>query len=113
MWKIVDSKQVSFVPYHKGIANIQRLIEQKIIGTKRIAGCGIIEVPPDGVFPPHIHPEREEIYYILSGRGTILVEDREIQVKEGVTFYISGEELHGIRNKGSAPLKVLFVTVYV
>lgn len=113
LWRIIDSEKLSFSPYRRGVANIKRIIEKKVIGTKRIAGFGLIEVPPGGVFPPHTHPEREEIYYVLSGSGTIVVEDQEIQAKEGLTFYVSGEPPHGVRNRGNESLVVLFVTVYV
>lgn len=113
MWKTIDSKKLSFSPYRKGNANIKRVIEKKAVGTKRIAGLGLIEVPPGGVFPPHTHPEREEVYYVLAGSGIILVDDEEIQAAEGLTFYVSGETRHGMKNLGGESLVVLYVTVYV
>ena len=113
MWKTIDSKTLSFSPYRTGQAQIKRVIEQDAVGTKRIAGLGFIEVPPGGVFPPHTHPEREEVYYVLAGSGSILVDDEVIQAEEGLTFYVSGETRHGMKNLGSEHLLVLYVTVYV
>jgi len=113
LWKVIESKTLPFSSYRKGVANIKRIIEQKVMGTKRIAGFGLIEVPPGGVFPPHTHPEREEVYYVLSGSGTIVVDDQELQATEGVTFYVSGEPVHGMRNRGDESFIVLFITVYV
>lgn len=113
MWKIVKAKDVSFSPYPKSVASVRRILEQKTLGSKRLAGFGIIEVPPNGVFPEHTHPEREEVYYVLSGMGKIIVGGREIEAEEGSTFYVSGENSHGIKNYTKEPLKVLFVTVYV
>lgn len=113
MWKIVKAHDVSFSPYPKSTANIKRILEQKTLGSKRLAGFGIMEVPPNGVFPEHTHPEREEVYYVLSGSGKIVVEGEEVDVEEGLTFYVSGENPHGIRNSGKETLRILFVTVYV
>jgi len=112
MWKVIDSSKIPFTPYPKGISNIKRIVEKEKVGTIRIAGFGLIEVPPGGIFEPHKHPEREEIYYVISGSGTIIVGEEEIPATEGLTFYVSGEDPHGIRNKHNKPLVVMFVTVY-
>ena len=112
MWKIIESGRIPFAPYSKGIANIKRIIEKDKVGTERIAGLGLIEVPPGGVFGPHSHPEREEIYYVLSSSGSIVVGEKEISAGEGLTLYVSGEDVHGMKNQGDEPLVVMFITVY-
>jgi mannose-6-phosphate isomerase-like protein (cupin superfamily) len=109
MWSVIESEKIPFSPYRKGVSNIKRIIEQKTVGSKRFTGFGLLEIPPGGIFPPHTHPEREEIYYVLSGSGTIVVEDKEIKAKEGLTIYVPGEFPHGIRNQTGKPLTVLFV----
>ena len=113
MWKIIDSKKLDFSPYSRGVAEIKRIIEQKTVGTKNISGVGLIEIPPKGVFPLHTHPEREEVYYVLSGSGQILAEDQEIPATEGLAFYVSGQTPHGMRNQGNVPFLVLYITAYV
>jgi len=112
MWKLIESDQIPFAPYAKGISSIKRIVEKEKVGTHKIAGFGLIEVPQGGVFGPHTHPEREEIYYVLSSSGTITVEDKEIPAKEGLTLYVSGEDSHGMRNQGEKPLLAMFITVY-
>ena len=113
MWSLVESEKISFSPYRKGVSNIKRILEQETVGSKCFTGFGLLEIPPDGVFPRHTHPDREEIYYVLSGSGTIMVEDKEIPAKEGSTVYVSGEFPHGIRNQTDKPLTVLFVHAHV
>ncbi len=112
MWKFVDSSKIPFTPYSKGTSSIKRIVEKEKIGTERISGFGLIEVPPGGVFGPHEHPEREEIYYVLSNSGSIIVGGEEIPAREGLTLYVSGEEPHGMRNNDEEPLLVIFITVY-
>jgi mannose-6-phosphate isomerase-like protein (cupin superfamily) len=113
MWNVIESDKIPFSPYPKGTANIKRIAEQKTVGCKRFTGFGLLEIPPGGVFPEHTHPDREEIYYVLSGSGTIIVEDKEISAKEGLAVYVSGEHPHGIRNQTDKPLTVLFVHVQI
>lgn len=113
MWTVIDSEDLPFTPYRTGLASIKRVIERTSVDTKRLAGFGLIEVPPGGVFGPHTHPEREEIYYVLAASGALVVQDTEIPAKAGLTLYVSGEEPHGMKNDGSRPLIVAFVTVAV
>ncbi|MBO3841811.1 MAG: cupin domain-containing protein [Candidatus Brockarchaeota archaeon] len=112
MWKIIDSSEIPFTPYPKGVSSIKRIVEKEKIGAQRISGFGLIQVPPAGVFGPHEHPEREEIYYVLSGSGMLIVGGEEIPAREGLALYVSGEEPHGLRNQGEEQLIVVFVTVY-
>ena len=112
MWKVIQSAEIPFTPYSKGIANIKRVIGKDEVGTERIAGFGLLEVPPGGVFGSHTHPEREEIYYVLSNSGSIVVGDKEVPAREGLTLYVSGEDPHGLKNQDNEPLLVIFITVY-
>ena len=109
MWKIIESDKLPFAPYPKGKANIKRIVEKEKIGTQRIGGFGLIEVPPGGVFEPHTHPEREEIYYVLSDSGSVIVGNEEIPAKKGLTLYVSGEDIHGLKNEGKKPLLIVFL----
>ena len=42
-----------------------------------------------------------------------MVEDKEVSAVEGLTVYVSGETLHGIKNQTDKPLTVLFVHAQV
>lgn len=42
----------------------------------------------------HYHPEAEETYYILKGHGTMMIQDKKIEVEEGDTILISPNETH-------------------
>ena len=113
MWSAIESETIPFSPYRKGVANIKRIVEKETVETKRFTGVGLLEIPPNGEFPQHTHPEREEIYYVLSGSGAITVEDKEIPASEGLTIYVSGDTLHGIKNETQESLVVLYVHVEI
>jgi mannose-6-phosphate isomerase-like protein (cupin superfamily) len=51
-----------------------------------------------------LHRKRSEHWYILSGEGSITLNDRILQVHEGESLDIQREELHRIENTGSHDL---------
>jgi oxalate decarboxylase/phosphoglucose isomerase-like protein (cupin superfamily) len=40
------------------------------------------------------------------------VGEKEVPAEEGLTLYVSGEDVHGMKNQGDEPLVVMFITVY-
>ncbi len=112
MWRIINSKDAAFEPYTKGVADIKRIMRQKP-GEGRFEGLGFLRIPSNGVFPKHTHPEKEEIYYVMSGSGIIMVGDKEQAVSEGSVFYVSGDVPHGLSNPNKETLTVLYVTAFV
>ena len=112
MWRMIDSRDMAFEPYSKGVADIKRVLRQKA-GEGRFEGFGLLRVPPKGIFPKHVHPEREEIYYVISGSGTLMIEDKEMAVSEGTVIYVSGEVPHGLSNNTDQTFSVIYVTAFV
>jgi mannose-6-phosphate isomerase-like protein (cupin superfamily) len=53
----------------------------------------------DGNTPKHLHPNANEIQYILEGTGTIWLGDKEVRVKPGDLVIIP----HGTPHGGSKP----------
>ena len=70
-----------------------------------------VEIAPGGNAGRHTHPG-DEISYILSGEGEILMEGQPpLKVKAGDGFVIPGGTKHDAHNTGSQPLRL--VGVYV
>lgn len=111
MWKIIKSGESNFEPYGKGVAEIKRLMRQSS-SEGRFEGLGLLRIPSNGIFPKHIHPEREEIYYVLSGSGILMIEDSEVEIFEGDAVYISGNVQHGLKNFSLKDLLILYVTAF-
>jgi quercetin dioxygenase-like cupin family protein len=69
---------------------------------------GFVIIEPNGTVPLHDH-EQEEVYYILKGKGEMMV-DGETQLMEGVSsVYIPSNVKHTLKNIGSEELHMLFV----
>jgi mannose-6-phosphate isomerase-like protein (cupin superfamily) len=56
---------------------------------------------------PHYHPRSEEIYYILSGRGEMRLEQETRPVGPGDAIAIPPGQVHTIANPGPEPLVFL------
>lgn len=85
-----------------------------IIGPKAFGSCknmsmGIAEFPIGVVAPVHSHEHEEEVCYIVSGEGQLLVGERIESLKQGVCVYIPPRIAHQTRNIGKDVLKVLYV----
>lgn len=64
-------------------------------------------LPPGGATEAHRHPDTEEIYYILQGRGRMRVGEAEREVGPGDGILIPPGSLHRIQNAGPEPLVFL------
>lgn len=64
-------------------------------------------LPPGASTTPHHHPQTEEIYYILEGRGHMQIGDEVREVGPGDAIAIPPGETHQITTMGSTALKFL------
>jgi mannose-6-phosphate isomerase-like protein (cupin superfamily) len=64
-------------------------------------------VSSDQATAPHYHIKSEEIYYILSGQGTLFLEDEESHVTRGDAVLILAGKQHSIYNSGAEELILL------
>lgn len=65
-------------------------------------------VAPGGHTPRHSHDYEHEVF-IVSGRGTILLEGKERPIRGGDVIYVPAEELHQFKSAAdqAEPLKFL------
>jgi uncharacterized cupin superfamily protein len=72
-------------------------------------GCSLYEIPPGKkAWPYHYHTANEEAIYILEGKGTLRIGDKEIQISKG--DYITcpaGKEGHQVINSSDKELRYL------
>src|SRR5262245_3663772 len=64
-------------------------------------------LPPGKSTTPHYHPRTEEIYYLLSGRGSMQIGDEVREVGPGDAIAIPPGQVHTITNTGSETLLFL------
>ena len=64
------------------------------------------EVEPGGETPFHAHDWEHEVY-VLAGKGVIVTESGEEEIKKGYFALVQPGEKHQFMNTGAEPLKFL------
>lgn len=61
--------------------------------------------------PRHAHPESEQIWVVLAGQGTLLLEgDSQAPIQQGDVVRFAPGDVHGFFNSGTAPFVYMSVT---
>ena len=69
-----------------------------------------VEGEPGSMQAVHGHPDNEQIYVIVRGRGVMQVGDEMEEVREGTLVFIPPGSGHAIKNTGSEPLVFVSAT---
>ena len=83
------------------------LISPKKSPTRNLS-VQISEIPAGSGQPIHKH-EPEQCYYIIKGKGLMMIEEESKEVYAGDAIYIPSNSNHGIKNIGDAVLEYLTV----
>lgn len=88
---------------------IKVIFTPETAGTKNMRFAVGYFGPEEGL-NPHIHPESEEVYYVIRGRGKVYIgeEQKEVSIEPNMALYIPPGTVHGVVNTGSERLLVAF-----
>jgi quercetin dioxygenase-like cupin family protein len=68
--------------------------------------------PPGAVLPWHIHPDADEIAYVVEGDFTFQLEGEPLkELKAGEAFYLRPNVVHRGMNKTDKPVKLFVVRI--
>ncbi|MFO7929546.1 MAG: dimethylsulfonioproprionate lyase family protein [Candidatus Humimicrobiaceae bacterium] len=65
---------------------------------------------PTGTTTGHSHDDMEEVYYVVMGKGVMVVGDDEYDIQQGDALYVPPGEFHTTKQRGNLPLIVVWVT---
>lgn len=83
------------------------LVAEDRVKARNCSVCVIRIAPGDKVFPAHSHPNGEEVIYILSGSGRVLVDGDVAPVRTGSTVLFPQGKPHMLHNTGAEEMKVV------
>jgi quercetin dioxygenase-like cupin family protein len=83
------------------------LVAEDRVKAQNCSVCVIRIAPGDKVFPAHSHPNGEEVIYILSGSGRVLVDGDVAPVRKGSTVLFPQGKPHMLHNTGAEEMKVV------
>lgn len=89
--------------------SITILVDPANTGTTDL--CALIQtLDPGAAVPVHRHDKAEQVLHFLSGRGTVVLGEHEVEAISGTTVHVPKGVEHGIANGGDAPLSFLEMT---
>lgn len=86
------------------------LVDFENNGPSQRLKMGYTTIYPTGTTTGHSHDDMEEVYFVISGEGTMVVGDEEYDIKPGDGLYVPPGLFHTTKQKGNQPLQVLWVT---
>jgi mannose-6-phosphate isomerase-like protein (cupin superfamily) len=99
-----DVKGDHIGPPHQRV--IRHLVTPENMGAKHL-WLGTSSVDPGFCSNAHAHQEQEEVFYCVSGRGRIRVDEEEALLEPGVVVYVPPKGVHQLINDGEEVLKVV------
>ena len=91
----------------KTSGDIEGDIDPKFQCLKAITYVSLAQLQPSLTYETHLHEDHEEIYYIIKGKGQIIIGKETFRFREGDVIYIPVNALHSITNDGEEMVEFL------
>lgn len=82
------------------------IVHPDALQAERLSFCVIRVQPGETVRPAHSHPHSEELIYILTGSGKVMIEGEVGEVRAGTAVLFEQGKVHMLRNTGDVEMKV-------
>ena len=85
----------------------EKRIRKKLLGSDRLV-AEMVCYEPGQATPEHAHPKQDEIFYVVEGTGTMIVNGEEIPLKPTSLILVKARERHGVRTLPDSRLVLMF-----
>lgn len=102
-----DVKGVYAPQPHERILKV--LVSPDTVGSQKIS-VGLSIIDPGNSSTPHVHEGEEEVFYVVVGRGKVMLENKWFAISPGTAVYVKPGSLHQLLNIGDETLKVLWAS---
>lgn len=97
----------SFTKAHSDFEGLPYLTSPRRQLNLHAVGIGLIQLPPDeGYTFTHSHAEQEEVYIVIEGQGTMLIDGELVPIERGDLVRVSPQARRALK---AAPETALFV----
>ncbi len=83
------------------------LANEDSLRAKNLSACVIRVMPGETVRPAHSHPAGEELIYIITGSGKVMIEGEVGDVRAGSAILFEQGKVHMLRNTSDIEMKVI------
>lgn len=96
------------VPEEKQPGRFMRwLANENSLQAENMSVCVIRVLPGEAVKPAHSHPKSEELIYIITGSGKVMIDDKVGDVRAGSAILFEEGKVHMLKNTGEVEMKVI------
>lgn len=101
--RVIDSKNVPIWQSPDGIRRVSPIVGKENCGAKQMC-TSFFWLSPGQKTVADVHPDSEEIYYVVSGEAKLFLGDETFHVAEGMTIFIPEGISHQSINTGKKDL---------
>lgn len=83
------------------------LADEDSLPAENMSVCVIRVLPGEAVRPAHSHPRSEELIYIITGTGKVMIENQVGDVRAGSAILFEEGKIHMLKNTGDVEMKVI------
>jgi mannose-6-phosphate isomerase-like protein (cupin superfamily) len=83
-----------------------------VFQTKRL-NLTHVRIHPGETVPRHTHPDEDQVYFVVTGTGVVVLDGVPTEVSAGSSVLIPIGTEHEFTNTGSEPLDYVFFVVFV
>jgi mannose-6-phosphate isomerase-like protein (cupin superfamily) len=106
----VDTTSLAESPVNqRGGQSAYLLLAKGQFGSRNLA-ITWVDCPPGTQQPVHQHPDLEQVYVIVRGRGTMMAGSERSEVAAGTLVFVPPGTEHAIRNDGAELLSYVSAT---
>lgn len=84
------------------------LLDRDRIADARLSAA-VFRYEPGQIGPAHTHAQEAEIYFVLAGKGAVLMDGAEFEIEKDTLLYVPPGAQHETRNTGDGEFEFLAV----
>jgi len=106
----IDTHQCPRVKLAGAQGTVAEIVNRELCGAENVVGM-LRWLDAGERFDAELLPDRHQLIYLMEGDGVITLQNKDYEVSKGAGFYLGPLETAGIRQAGSAPLKLFHLVV--
>jgi quercetin dioxygenase-like cupin family protein len=87
--------------------SLQWLFTKEMNVSRRFSMNSVTIKGGNTVRPAHSHPSVEEVIYVVSGNGRVLVDEEVKPIKAGTIVFFPAQSIHMVSNTGEEDMKII------
>lgn len=85
----------------------EKRIRKKLLSSEKLVAEFVCYEPGQST-PEHPHPKQDELFYVIEGRGTFIIDGKDVPVEESNLVLVPARVKHGIKADKDSRLVVMF-----